>query len=146
MNYVKLALIGLVLFAVGGGVGYYATPTKTVTVTKVVTRTVREKIINRNVDVKIVRSIDEHGNPVVTITRIDRSTEHSGSTTDGTSVTHTTTERVNKDWLLSGAYTLGRDGQKEIIGGLSRRIIGQVYVGAFGTSEGRFGLGVTISF
>lgn len=146
MPYVKLTLIGLALLGIGTGIGYYATPTKTVTVTKVVTKTVREKIINRNVDVKIVRSIDAAGNPVITITRIDRSTEHSGSTTDGTSVTHTTTERVNKDWLLSGAYLLGASNQREISGSISRRIIGQVYVGAFGTSEGRFGLGVTIAF
>lgn len=34
MNYLKLALAGLIIFALGSGLGYYEAPTKTITETK----------------------------------------------------------------------------------------------------------------
>ncbi len=134
MSYSKFVIYSIVLLAVGGSIGYTMTPTKTVTVTK----TVEKVVVKRDVVTRVIK--DPSGTETTVI--VDRSTEN----TNTEAGSRTETSRINKDWAVSGAYLTGLNGKKEIVGSVSRRVIGEVYVGAFGTSEGRAGVGFTFRF
>lgn len=132
--YIRNTAFALILIAIGTGIGYTMTPTKTVTVTKVV-----EKIVVQR-DVTTVTERKPDGTETTTIT--DHTREHTDTIESG----RTETTKSNKNWAVSGAYLSGMDGKREIVGSLSRRIVGEVYVGVFASSEGRAGVGVTVRF
>lgn len=136
----KSILAAVVIFILGASSGYYFTPTKTVIVEKVV----EKKAVDRDIVTKTTTKVDKSGNPVTKTVTVDKSKEKSTTVADKS----TTVSRLNKDWLVSAGYGVSiKDvSDREIIGSLQRRILGDLYVGILGSSKGTVGLGVTFRF
>lgn len=135
---INLAIV-IGLLGVGSGIGYYFAPAKVVTVEKVV----EKRVVDRNIKVVTTKTIEPSGKPKIVTETLDLSKDR----TDKQSDVKISVTREKKDWMISGTYmkdmTSGRD---TVSGGLSRRVFGEVYVGVYGTSDGKAGVGVTFRF
>lgn len=127
-------LIGLGIFIVGSGVGYYCAPEKTKTV--VVEKKVEQKNVRKH-RVKITK-------PDGTTTTTTDTTDTSRTNEDRNTVKETSHKK--QDWLIGAAVLYDLDGKRTYEGSIQRRIIGNIYVGVLGDSRGTAGLGLSLSW
>lgn len=163
-EYVRNSLIILVIFATGAAIGRFSLPAKVVEKEKIV---VQEKIVEKQVEVTDVKKKDhkiyiriEHtskdGSKTVE-TRImdDASSDTSDKKTDDKTDDKTTTDEKTKETtyaqqntiisLLADATFNGIQGPNFGLM-VQKRILGPVYIDAFGFMDKSFGLGVGLAF
>lgn len=141
----NLAIAALVLVLLGYATGRYVQPAKVVTETKEVIKEVQ--VVNKNV-VTTEKEIKHPDGTVETDTTIqDKSTEQ--STTLDNKDTLTTVTNAKPQWRLS-AMAGKRSGQsldQPMYGAIvERRILGPIFVGAWGTSGRDGGISVGLEF
>ena len=118
----------------GFGSAYYFMPSKIVEKTKIVTETKTKN----NVVTVVTEKPDGSKTTVIT----DKTTVDTDSKIDHTKIT----ESNKPNWALSASYLSKLNGERMIVGSLSRRLIGNIYVGVTATSTGSAGVGVTLVF
>lgn len=140
----KEIIIGVVLLAAGYGLGRYVQPAKVVTKTEVVTKV--ETQIQEHVHT-ITRTITDPNGHSETVTVTDNNTNtHSNSESDSTSSTVTTYNKPQ--WKAQGLVGLNiHDLSSPVYGvGVERRILGPIFVGAYGKTNSEAGLSVSLEF
>ena len=157
-NKVKILTLVVAVAVIFSSLGYFFAPEKVkiekVEVEKVVERVVVKEVAKRRVkrNIETTRRTEKDGT-VVETTR-DLSTETSEKETkeakvaEKTKATKETKEitRKRKDWLFNVGVGTDRNLDRFFHGQLQRRLLGDIYVGGFGTSRGEFGVGITILF
>jgi hypothetical protein len=135
-GYIIVAIV--VIFAIGYGVGRYATPPK-----------VQEKIVEKEVEHKVevvhtVTVVQDHADGTKTTTTTTDDNTNVQSTTD-TSTRVTVTN--NKDWKvdIGEGYDLTRSNRVYMFS-VDRRVLGAVSVGVWGVSNGTGGVSLGYSF
>lgn len=137
-NTVKLIVAGLVLLAVGTGIGRYLTPAK-------VEEKVVEKIVEKEKkDIHTVTRIVERpdGTKETTIEHTDKSTN---TVATDKSKELKIDDRANWRVSVGTGYDFRRKEQL-YIGTAERRILGNISVGVFGTTDQQAGITVGIEF
>lgn len=137
-NTIKLVIAGLVLLAVGTGIGRYLTPAK-----------VEEKVVEK--------VVEKEKKDIHTITRIverpdgtkETTIEHTDKSTNTIATDKSKELKVDgrPDWKVS--VGTGYDFKKKeqlYIGTIERRILGNISVGVFGTTNQQAGINVGIEF
>lgn len=142
---VKYGLIGLAIFVSGFGVGTFLRPgSKTQTQ---VTNTQENKHTQRNIVTTIKRERKPDGTQTTTVVKVDKSHDETQTHTQETNKTETTRGApATRDWQVSGGILGSLDGQRDYWGMVQRRVLGEIYIGAMGTSRGQAGVGITIRF
>jgi len=141
-KYAKIGLIGLILLALGYGLGRYIQPAKIETKIEQVVKEV--EVVKKNIVVKerIIKQKD--GTEITERTTEDRSTE----TTDKKSESSSSTVVTNKkpDWRVNALGALNKD--RDITYGLQveRRILGNISAGVYGMTDKTIGLSVGMEF
>jgi hypothetical protein len=141
-KYAKIGLIGLILLALGYGLGRYIQPAKIETKIEQVVKEV--EVVKKDIVVKerIIKQKD--GTEITERTTEDRSTE----TTDKKSESSSSTVVTNKkpDWRINALGALNKD--RDITYGLQveRRILGNISAGVYGMTDKTIGLSVGMEF
>lgn len=141
-KYAKIGLIGLILLALGYGLGRYIQPAKIETKIEQVVKEV--EVVKKDIVVKerIIKQKD--GTEITERTTEDRSTE----TTDKKSESSSSTVVTNKkpDWRVNALGALNKD--RDITYGLQveRRILGNISAGVYGMTDKTIGLSVGMEF
>jgi hypothetical protein len=141
----KLILALIACFLLGLGVGYFSLPQKVVTQVEVKEKivTVTEKVKADNV-VTVYREIQRpDGTKEIRSRTFDKSVSTEAETKDDSkSVSETkTVERKQPDWKVAGLATTTGYGAS-----IERRILGPIFLGAFGLSSGMAGISVGLLF
>lgn len=164
-NNQKLIVAGVLLFLLGAGTSYYLAPTKTVTETKVVTKTVVEwkeketKKENKNLETIVIETRYPDGTVKTETRTIDKGVisidiaKEGSKNTESTTTSKTSTQRGGPQWRLSGLAALDGNSNKYALqdrlvygAGIERQIIGPVSAGVFGLTNSTYGVSVSISF
>lgn len=138
----KYAITSLVSLAIGAGFAYRFMPTKIVTKTEVVSHD--QRVTHRNIETTKRIEKGPDGKPVTVITRTDRSVDEDKK--DSSSHSQTTTSRESPNWAVGGGLLENSGGKRSYYGQIERRLFGEVYAGALGTSDGHFGIGLSLRF
>lgn len=125
----QLLIAGVLGAIIGGGVAYYSLPEKV--------KIVEKKVVQTDVVTKVVKVIEKDGTVKETTEITDKSREVSDKFSE--------TIKERKDWIATGGTSYRWDGSREYFGGLSRRVIGDVYVGVFASNSGA-GVGISLRF
>lgn len=146
-----IACLAVGSFLLGAATTYYARPAKVVTKTEV-----REKIITvtekeKHDDVVTVhQEVDRpDGTKVIRDVTVDKSVFKEEQKTDETlSRSETkTVEQGGAQWNLRAMAALSLRAAPPVYGGgIERRILGPIYLGAFGFSNGTAGVSIALSF
>lgn len=134
---VKHLLILLVVFAIGGGVGYYFAPGKIKEV-EIVRKEVDTRVVTRE---RIVTQPDG--------TKVEERTTEKDRSTEINSSKERTVERRQLDWMVGGGAIidpLNPLDPAQYYTHLQRRIIGELYIGIMATTEPQVGLGFSLRF
>lgn len=156
MNYLKLGLVGLVLVLVGYAFGRYVQPATVITKTedheviKYVERTTKEKDNNKDIVIIETRLPDgtiRKETHIVDKGRviIDKSKE--GSDTKD-SKSETIVSNTKPQWKAAGLLGVADYSLSNRIYGLEieRRILGPIFVGAWGMTNKQLGVSVGLEF
>lgn len=150
----------LIVAVVASGAGYYFAPSKVITKTKTV-EVVREVEVQREVrdtrrDVETETRIRENpdGSRETIIVERERSEEVVRSESErareesATESSEKLVIREKKAWLVSAGVGVKVDDELNQIfmGAIQRRILGEIYVGGWATTDGKVGVGLTIRF
>lgn len=159
----KLASI-VVFGLICSSLGYYFAPEKTVERVKtveVIKEVIVEKIVREvNRDIETTTTVEERpdGTTITTTTERDTSTEvartdrETGRDSETTADKTTISTRSKKNWLATALVGVERQGtsfdftQSAFTGVIQRRILGEVYAGIYGSSNGDIGLAVSLRF
>lgn len=137
-NIIKAVLAGLLLLGIGVGIGRYLTPPK------IQEKIVEKEVVKEKKNVKEITHIVEHpdGTKETIIDRTDKS-----STTTDTSVTIDKKTSNLPDWKISAGVGLDtRNKEQYYVFGVDRRILANISVGIFGTTNKQAGVMVGIEF
>jgi hypothetical protein len=146
----KWLCFGLLVASCAAGIliGRWTTPVKVETKleTKYVDRVVMQQVKHADE----VRTITERRRPdgtVTTRTRIeDRSvTETAAARETVATLEQTVTESAHETWLLRAVYAV-RMGSQTFGAGVDRRILGPIWLGAWGTTDLAVGVSLGVSF
>lgn len=143
----------LITGALGFGFGKYSAPTKVVEVEKIKTVTV-EKVVEKKAEKKNVKTVVVQApDGTTTTTTTDTSTVDTNTNTDTNTVAtdekKKTTTYSRPNWRLAALGGFDPNGNigKPIYGGsIERRILGPIFVGAFGMSNKSFGVSLSFEF
>lgn len=132
-------LLALLLLVIGYSLGRYFTPQKVVTKTVIETKTVT--VVQRDTQTTVTEKPDGTKTTVIVDKSID--TTHQDQTIDKTK----TVENNKPDWHV-GLQLAPKNPQYEYFYGVQveRRILGPVFVGAFGDTDRTLGLVVGLEF
>ena len=159
----KKGLLVLGIFLIGTAVGRFSLPAKIVEKEKIV---FQDKIIEKKVEVKDIQKKNNKiyikiektspdGTKTVETRIIDKDETSSNTNTsddksqDTTQISDASKETIyaTKDWLLSAAVNYSTSSSTMNYGVIAqRRILGPVYVGVYGFSDGTFGGSCGLSF
>ena len=131
MNKFKIGGLILLFVAASSVAQYYFGPKKVVVKT--------EQVIKyREVKDRIVERITKPDGTV-----IERESEHSRTESEEHERTSKAVSPKNKDWLVGITYGLD---ENEYGAHVSRRILGDLYLGAYGTTNREYGLSISVNF
>jgi len=157
----KKLLVLLLALALGTGIGYFFTPTKTIETTREV---VVEKIVevesktsrtDRDILTTTVIEVKPDGTTITTITETDKSVDTAKTEIETVAEKETDKEekkvvtRDHKNWIVSALVPANLSGvinAEGITFSLHRRIIGELYAGPFASLKGDFGIGLSLRF
>lgn len=144
-----VVILVIVTAAVAFGTGRWLAPTKVET--KTVERVVERRVVVTDVDRKeITKKVQKPDGTTETVTEIvDRSKIKEDTDKVSDSKTTTVTERDRTSLLVRGmigANLSSWSSGPEYGIGVDRRVLGPVWLGAYGFSSGRAGVAVSISF
>jgi hypothetical protein len=128
---------------VGAAMGRYLTPEKVVT--KTVTQIQKVDVVHTNV-VTITKTIKQPNGTIETdTTTVDKSVDQTNTNT--TSETSKTVTRDNPQWHVSGDFSSSSSLPYYIYGAkIERRILGPIFLGAFGNANRQFGASIGLEF
>lgn len=141
-KYAKIGLVGLLLLALGYGLGRYIQPAKIETKIEQVVKEV--EVVKKDIVIK-ERIIKQKDGTEIT----ERTTEDkSSATTDKKSESSSSTVVTNKkpDWRVNALGALNKD--RDITYGLQveRRILGNISAGVYGMTDTTIGLSIGMEF
>ena len=142
-GWLKIILLVALTLLVGFAFGRYLTPTKLKIKTKVITHTV---YINHNNIVTITHTVKEPNGTIITNTKTtDKSTQTQiGVSKENNSITRTASK---PNWKIEGLAGLKWGSSGPVYGiGVSKRILGPIFVGGWGLSDKTVGVSVGIDF
>lgn len=144
-DYLKLALAALLIGGLGYAAGRYVQPAK-VEIKKEVE--VKEVEVTRKNIVTVTHEEKRPDGTVITDSRTeDKSTE--ATRTDTKSKESTTITNVKPQWKVSGGAGVKYNEislQPVYTVGVERRILGPIFVGAYGRTDKEVGLSVSVEF
>jgi type II secretory pathway pseudopilin PulG len=137
-------IIGVILLVVGYGLGRYVQPAKVVTKTQTVTQVVTQ--IQEHVHTVTHTVVQPNGIKDITTVTDNNSTENKDSDTKSSSSTITTYSKPQ--WRAQGLAGLNLSNVSTPIYGLGveRRILGPIFVGAYGKTNSEAGLSLSLEF
>lgn len=135
---------GFLLFAAGLGTGYYVMPSKIVTKTNTVTQT--QDVIHYKVNTVTVTKELPTGEKDTTTTTTNNTVVNDKTTTDTKSSTVTT--YAKPQWKVSAMAGLGSNNLALPIYGaeVQKRLLGPIFVGAWGNSNKEGGISLGLEF
>ena len=149
-------IVAVVGMAACFGLGYYLTPTKTVTKTEVkeVIRIVEKAHTDQKNDTTIIEVETRYPDGTVKIERKTVDKNHivvdvdKVTTNEKETVVVKTVERLGPDWTISGLASVNVAERRIGAYGLhvQRKILGPIVAGAFGMSDGAVGVSVGLTF
>lgn len=145
----KPLLLILTGIALGFWAGRYTTPVKVET--KIETKYVDRVVMQQVKHADEIRTVTERRRPdgtVTTRTRVeDRSVTETAAAKirEVVSLEQSTTENARETWLLRAVYAV-RLGGNSIGAGVDRRILGPIWLGAWGTTDLAVGVSLGVSF
>ena len=143
--------IGILLVALGVGVGWFSKPTKTITKTEVkeVVKVVKSKQENKDVKITKKKTTKKDGEVVEETTIEDKS--KTDTKVDASSKKETKEERrtINNKGLTLSALVLARDlsvNEYEYGIAVSKRVLGNISIGIVATEKRAVGLTLGLEF
>lgn len=138
------AIVGLVALAVGYGSALLTQPEKVVTKTQEVIKTVTVEHTNQTTTKTVIKKPDG-----TTITQEKTEDTHDLKTSENQRISIDKQVSNSKpDWMVSATAGFGYDRSLDPVYGVSvqRRILGNIYMGAYGMTNKNVGLSVGLQF
>lgn len=135
---------GILLLVIGYAAGRYVQPAKVVTKTETVTKT--NTVVQEHVHTVVQTVVKPNGEKVITKTTDNNSVEKNNTSSDSSASTVTTYSKPQ--WRAQGLVGLSTINlSSSIYGvGVERRILGPIFVGAYGKTNSEAGLSLSLEF
>lgn len=136
----------LLAFVAGAAVGYFVTPTKVVTKTVVQQTKQETQDIQKNKVFDKTETILPDGTKKIETKITDKSTDTTDSTSSSLTTSEKTVERSQSSLLVYGLAETKITSMPTYGAGVQRRVLGPLWLGAFGTTGPSVGVTVGLSF